>query len=224
MKPTLTPFLSPLLLFLFISCAHSQNNLEKSSQNTVIEETAFEDYFVIDSTFQNIPLVNVLESLVDHSIIYDPAYKTIPYPNGDVDPQRGVCIDVIIRAYRKIGIDLQKEVHEDMAAHFDQYPKKWGLRAPNSNIDHRRVPNLMKFFSRHGAELKITNNPDDYKPGDIVCWDLGGGILHIGIVTNVKQQGLFSSGAFMVLHNIGAGQRLENCLFSWKIIGHYKYN
>jgi len=223
MKPTPIPFLSPLLFFLFISCVHSQNNLENSSQNTVIDETAFEDSFVIDTTFQNIPLVKVLESLIDHNIIYDPAYKTIPYPNGDVDPKRGVCTDVIIRAYRKIGIDLQKEVHEDMTAHFDQYPKKWGLKAPNSNIDHRRVPNLMKFFSRHGTELVISKNPDDYKPGDIVCWDLGSGILHIGIVTNVKQQGLYSSGAFMVLHNIGAGQRFEDCLFSWKIIGHYHF-
>ena len=164
-----------------------------------------------------------MESLVDHSIVYDPRYVTIPYPNGDVNPKTGVFTDVIIRAYRKIGIDLQKEVHEDMTEHFDQYPKKWGLRAPNSNIDHRRVPNLMTFFSRHGTVLEITINPNDYKPGNIVCWDLGGGILHIGIVTNVKQKGLLGSDRFLILHNIGGGQRFEDCLFSWKIIGHYRY-
>ena len=220
-----------VLFLLFCGCAPKNNTYidsetiidEPSFDDSLVDDSFVADSFVADSSYQNIPLVNVLESLVDHSIIYDPAYVTIPYPNGDIDPKRGVCTDVVIRAYRKIEIDLQKEVHEDMTAHFDQYPTRWGLRAPNANIDHRRVPNLMTFFSRHGTVLEITNNKNDYTPGNIVCWDLGGGILHIGIVTNVKQQGSFGSGAFMVLHNIGAGQRFEDCLFSWSIIGHYRY-
>jgi len=212
-------------LLVICSCTPKQNinaGLEGTISNSVNDEYV-EDCFVIDSNYQHILLVNVLENLVDHSIVYDPAYVTIPYPNGDVNPKTGVCTDVIIRAYRKIGIDLQKEVHEDMTAHFDQYPKRWGLRAPNSNIDHRRVPNLMTFFSRHGTVLEITKNPNDYKPGNIVCWDLGGGVLHIGIVTNIKQKGLLGSDRFLILHNIGGGQRFEDCLFSWKIIGHYRY-
>jgi len=152
--------------------------------------------------------------LIDHSIIYDPSYVRIKYPGGDVPADRGVCTDVIIRAYRKVGIDLQKDVHEDMKANFVKYPKRYGLKAPDTNIDHRRVANLMTFFSRHGKVLPITNKPEDYKPGDIVCWDLGGGILHIGLITNEKQT---------FIHNIGGGQVLENCLFSWKIIGHHRY-
>jgi len=160
-------------------------------------------------------------SLTKQKVIYDPSYVKLNYPNGDVPADRGVCTDVVIRAYRKLGIDLQKEVHEDMKANFDKYPKKWGLSKPDKNIDHRRVPNLMVFFKRHGTEKPITTNAKDYLPGDIVCWDLGGGVTHIGIVINKKS----SDGLrYLIVHNIGAGQVEEDCLFNYyKIIGHYRY-
>ena len=125
-------------------------------------------------------------SLTNQKVVYDPKYYVIKYPNGDVLADRGVCTDVIIRAYRKLGIDLQKEVHEDMKGNFSSYPKNWGLKTTDKNIDHRRVPNLMKFFERHNAKLSISDNADDYKPGDVVCWNLGGAITHIGIVVDKK--------------------------------------
>jgi uncharacterized protein YijF (DUF1287 family) len=158
--------------------------------------------------------------LTQQKVTYDPSYFNIPYPNGDVPADKGVCTDVVIRAYRKLGIDLQKEVHEDIKANFSKYPRKWGLTKPDKNIDHRRVPNLMVFFKRHGTELTITSNPKDYVPGDIVCWDLGGGITHIGLVVNKKSS---QKDQFLIVHNIGGGQVLADCLFSYKIIGHYKY-
>lgn len=157
--------------------------------------------------------------LTNQKVQYDPAYFQIDYPNGDVPANKGVCTDVIIRAYRKLGIDLQKEVHEDMKANFGKYPQKWGLSKPDKNIDHRRVPNLMTFFTRHRTVKKISQDAKDYLPGDIVCWDLGGGITHIGIVSNKKSSG----GRNLIVHNIGAGQVLEDCLFDFKIIGHYQY-
>jgi len=159
-------------------------------------------------------------TLINQKVIYDPSYRVIDYPNGDVPADRGVCTDVIIRAYRKLGIDLQKEVHEDMRKNFAIYPNNWGLSGPDKNIDHRRVPNLMTFFKRHGKVKEITGNPKDYQPGDIVCWDLGGGITHIGIVTREKSKdGL----RYVIVHNIGGGQVLEDCLFKYIIIGHYCY-
>lgn len=151
---------------------------------------------------------------------YDPSYFKIGYPNGDVPADKGVCTDVVIRAYRKLGTDLQKEVHEDMKAHFDEYPKTWGLKKTDTNIDHRRVPNLMKFFERKGTVKPITQNAGDYKPGDIMCWNLGGAITHIGIVVNKKSA---DGKRYMIVHNIGAGQVLEDCLFNFTIIGHYSY-
>ncbi len=153
-------------------------------------------------------------------IKYDPSYYKITYPNGDIPAGKGVCTDVIIRAYRKVGIDLQKVVHEDMAANFAKYPKYWGLSRTDKNIDHRRVPNMMTFFIRHGQVKPITRNPADYLPGDIVCWNLGGGITHIGLVVDKKSaDGL----RYMIVHNIGAGQVLADCLFDFKIIGHFTY-
>jgi hypothetical protein len=153
-------------------------------------------------------------------VTYDPRYYRLDYPNGDLPADRGVCTDVIIRAYRKLGTDLQKEVHEDMKAHFALYPKYWGLSRPDRNIDHRRVPNLMKFFSRFGTVKRITTNPEDYLPGDLVCWNLGGGVTHIGIVVNLKSEDGLRN---LIVHNIGAGQVLEDCLFRFRIIGHYTY-
>ena len=159
--------------------------------------------------------------LTSQRVIYDPTYRQIDYPNGDVPADKGVCTDVVIRAYRKLGIDLQKEVHEDMKSSFDKYPKNWGLSRPDRNIDHRRVPNLMTFFTRHGTVKKITDNPNDYQPGDIVCWNLGGGTTHIGIVSRQKST---DGQRYLMAHNIGSGQVLEDCLFSYKIIGHYRYD
>lgn len=159
-------------------------------------------------------------SLTYQKVVYDPKYYSIQYPNGDIPAGRGVCTDVIIRAYRKLGIDLQKEVHEDMKSNFSSYPKNWGLKTTDKNIDHRRVPNLMKFFERHDARLTITDNGDDYKPGDVVCWNLSGAITHIGIVVDKKSN---DEKRNLIVHNIGAGQVLADCLFEYRIIGHYRY-
>lgn len=153
-------------------------------------------------------------------VIYDPAYKSIPYPNGDVAPDRGVCTDVIVRAYRKLGIDLQQKVHEDMKTNFRKYPQRWGLKRPDTNIDHRRVPNLSTFFTRHGEKLTVTNKPEDYKPGDMVTWILDNGLDHIGIVIDRKSR---DGKRYLVVHNIGRGQVAEDCLFNWKITGHFRY-
>lgn len=158
--------------------------------------------------------------LTKQQVRYDPAYVSIPYPGGDVPADKGVCTDVVIRAYRKLGIDLQKEVHLDMKANFSLYPKKWGLKRTDTNIDHRRVPNLMTFFSRKGKELPKTQNAEDYKPGDIVCWMLPGELTHIGIVVDKKVRG---TNRYAIVHNIGGGQVMEDCLFRFKIIGHYRY-
>lgn len=158
--------------------------------------------------------------LTKQEVNYDPSYFTIKYPNGDVPANKGVCTDVIIRAYRKLGIDLQQSVHEDMKNHFEKYPKTWGLKKTDTNIDHRRVPNLMIFFTRHGKVKSISNNADEYLPGDIVCWNLGGAITHIGLVVNTKSS---DGKRYLVVHNIGAGQVLADCLFDFKIIGHYTF-
>jgi uncharacterized protein YijF (DUF1287 family) len=151
---------------------------------------------------------------------YDPAYVNIGYPGGDVPESTGVCSDVLVRAFRSAGIDLQKEVHEDMNRSWDEYPKRWGLSKPDSNIDHRRVLNLMKYFERRGKAVPITDEPDDYLPGDIVSWDLGGGIYHIGLVTNMLSE---SQRRCLIVHNIGAGTRLEDVLLNWTVKGHYRY-
>ena len=157
-----------------------------------------------------------------HSVRYDPSYVRIPYPGGDVPADTGVCTDEVIRSYRALGIDLQKEVHEDMAQNFSAYPRNWHwlLTRTDTNIDHRRVPNLMTFFGRKGRSLPITSNPTDYVPGDIVSWDLGGNVPHIGIVVDRKSP---QSGRFMIVHNIGQGPRIEDVLLNWKITGHYEY-
>lgn len=158
--------------------------------------------------------------LTKQSVIYDPSYFSIDYPNGDIPDNKGVCTDVIIRAYRKIGIDLQELVHEDMNANFDSYPKIWGLKTTDKNIDHRRVPNLMTFFTRKSAALNITQNSNDYLPDDVIAWNLGGGLTHIGIVVDKKSN---DGKRFLIVHNIGGGQVLEDCLFDYQIIGHYRF-
>ena len=161
-------------------------------------------------------------SIIDPNIEYDPAYFSIPYPNGDVPKGKGVCTDVVIRSYRKLGVDLQKEVHEDMVKNFALYPniKKWRLHKTDTNIDHRRVPNLEVFFGRKGQKLSVTTDANDYKTGELVTWIIGNKYPHIGIVTNKKSP---DGKRLMIVHNVGNGQVLEDCLFSWKIVGHYKY-
>ncbi len=156
-----------------------------------------------------------------HYVRYVSAYIGIPYPGGDVPADTGVCTDEVIRSYRALGIDLQKEVHEDMKANFWTYPNhlRWMQLRTDTNIDHRRVPNLMVFFARKGEQLPITNKSEDYTPGDIVTWDLGGNVPHIGIVVDKKSP----SGRYLLVHNIGQGPRSEDVLFSWKITGHYRY-
>ncbi len=165
-------------------------------------------------------LNNAATELTKQNVTYDSRYFSIGYPNGDIPKDKGVCTDVIIRAYRTLGIDLQKEVHEDMISNFDKYPKNWGLKSTDTNIDHRRVHNLMTFFSQHGETKSITSNPADYLPGDIVTWDLGRGIPHIGIVINKKSP---DNKRFLTVHNIGNGQEISDCLFKYKITGHFTY-
>jgi uncharacterized protein YijF (DUF1287 family) len=158
----------------------------------------------------------------NHAVRYDPADVRLAYPGGDVPANTGVCTDEIIRSYRALGIDLQKEVHEDMVQNFDLYPRKWQWRrsSPDPNIDHRRVPNLMVFFGRKGKSLPTTGRSEDYSPGDLVTGELGGGVPHIGIVGDRKSA---QSRRYMVVHNIGQGPEMEDVLFSWKITGHYEY-
>ena len=154
------------------------------------------------------------------TISYDPSYVSLDYPGGDVPKETGVCSDVVVRAFRKAGIDLQKEIHEDMTAARSDYPIKWGAISPDANIDHRRVLNLMAYFRRHGKSLPISYDATDYQPGDIVAWELTSGIDHIGIVTNMLSD---SEDRYMIVHNIGAGTRVEDVLFEWTIKGHYRF-
>lgn len=166
--------------------------------------------------------VQAVDALENRSIGFDKGYRVIAYPMGDVPPTTGVCADVVVRAYRAIGIDLQRLVHEDMRRKFSAYPRIWGLRAPDSNIDHRRVLNLRVFFARHGKSMKITGDAKDYKPGDLVTWNLTehGSLPHIGIVTDRRT----ADGARpLIMHNAGGGQVFQDLLFAFKITGHYRY-
>jgi len=207
-------------LFLLLSCKDTSNNTFhyvevvkspiKNEQDTINDEvTAFRKQ-----------LSAVALEIIDPTIKYTPDYVSIAYPNGDVPPETGVCTDVIIRAYRKLGIDLQKEVHEDMKNSFEMYPKIWGLSRPDTNIDHRRVPNLETFFRRKGKELAVTQNADDYKTGAIVTWMINDKMPHIGIVTNKLSK---DGKRRLIVHNVGGGQVLEDCLFKYRITGHFVY-
>ena len=151
---------------------------------------------------------------------YDPSYVALDYPGGDVPEKTGVCSDVVVRAFRKAGIDLQKEIHEDMKAARSDYPTKWGATSTDANIDHRRVLNLMAYFRRQGKSVTVSYDAAEYLPGDIVAWDLTGGIDHIGIVTNMLSD---SGDRYLIVHNIGAGTRVEDVLFDWTIKGHYRF-
>lgn len=165
-------------------------------------------------------LVEAALERTKHFVVYDGSYRSIDYPMGDVPERIGVCTDVLIRSYRQLGVDLQQLVHEDMNAHFDKYPDHWGLTKTDTNIDHRRVPNLERFFERQGQSLAVSDKAEDYKPGDIVSWRLTSGLPHIGIVSDKKSE---DSESYMIVHNIGLGPQLEDVLFSYKIAGHYRY-
>jgi hypothetical protein len=165
-------------------------------------------------------LITAARSQIGVTTSYNSSYMALKYPGGDVPVETGCCTDVLIRAFRKLNIDLQQLVHEDMKSNFSHYPRKWSMKAPDPNIDHRRVPNLMKFFERSGAAVKISKNPQDYHPGDLVAWNLGKGILHIGIVSDRKT----SDRMPLVIHNIGHGAQEENILFQFEMIGHYRYD
>jgi uncharacterized protein YijF (DUF1287 family) len=197
----------PVVIVLFCLCARSQitpGQSQSQSQQGFLRR-----------------LANAAVERTYHAVRYDPTYVRIPYPGGDVPTDTGVCTDEVIRSYRALGIDLQKEVHEDMARNFSAYLQmsKWGLGKPDSNIDHRRVPNLMVFFGRKSESLPTSSRSEDYGPGDLVTYDLGGDVPHIAIVVDRKG----ASGHYMIEHNIGQGPKIEDVLFNWKITGHYRY-
>lgn len=170
-----------------------------------------------------VALIEAAHERTQHQVVYDGAYVPIPYPNGDVPANMGVCTDVVIRSYRKIGIDLQQKVHEDMKANFKLYPSRriWGLQKPDSNIDHRRVPNLQMFFTRHGTSLPVSDQAKDYHPGDLVTWVLPGNLPHIGIVIDENSA---DGKRPLIVHNIGAGPKKQDMLFDYPVTGHYRYS
>ena len=164
-------------------------------------------------------LVRDARQQIGVTLSYDPAYRQLSYPGGDVPMATGVCTDVVIRALRQQGLDLQEAVHRDMRGSFSVYPKNWGLSRPDSNIDHRRVPNLMTWFKRQGWSLPVSQDPAAYQAGDIVTWDLGRGLTHIGIVSDHRA----ATGVPLILHNIGRGTQEEDILFAYRITGHYRF-
>ena len=166
-------------------------------------------------------LSNAAIERTNHQVSYDGRYLQIDYPGGDVPDNIGVCTDVVIRSYRALGVDLQELVHNDMRDNFDTYPDNWGLDRPDPNIDHRRVPNLQVFFSRHGESFPVSDQPEDYRPGDLVTWMLPGHLPHIGIVVDRKSD---DGQRYMLVHNIGSGPRLEDILFDYRITGHYRFS
>ena len=212
----------PLIISFLLITAACRNNSTAINQRT--DSAPAHAVSIVDSISSTASFALKLSaaalSLTKDKVEYDPAYFSIKYPNGDVPADKGVCTDVVIRAYRKLGIDLQKAVHEDMASHFSIYPKIWGLKKTDTNIDHRRVPNLMTFFSRHGKKKPLSPKGADYQPGDIVTWNLEGNLTHIGIVVNKLSD---DKQRYLIVHNIGRGQELSDCLFEYAITGHYSY-
>ncbi len=210
-----------LLLGLFINSLGCQENKEKPKSIVEIKEIKknISIEVIQPKTFAE-KLSNAAISIIDPEVVYTPSYVGIKYPNGDVPEKTGVCTDVVIRAYRKLGIDLQKEVHEDMKINFSKYPKTWGLKTTDKNIDHRRVPNLETFFTRKGEKLAVSQNSNDYKTGEIITWMIGDKLPHIGIITHLKSN---DGKRPMIVHNVGGGQVLEDCLFSYTIVGHFRF-
>lgn len=165
-------------------------------------------------------LIDAAIERTSHRVTYDGSYRRLDYPDGDVPDDVGVCTDVIVRAYRVLDVDLQKDVHEDMSAAFSAYPRNWGLTRPDSNIDHRRVPNLRTFFTRNGETLPVTDDPGDYRPGDLVTWMLARNLPHIGLVIDRRST---DGERPLIVHNVGAGPKIEDVLFAYRITGHYRY-
>ena len=177
-------------------------------------------FLISGSAFADAALVSAAQDRLKHKVSYNGAYMRLDYPGGDVPANIGVCTDVIIRSYRAAyGFDFQKAVHEDMKANFSAYPKNWGLRRPDKNIDHRRVPNLETYLKRKGTSLGVSSKAVDFKPGDIVSWRLGGNLPHIGIVSDRKAP----DGTPLIIHNVGAGPQEENVLFAYKMTGHFRF-
>ena len=207
-----------VLLFSTLSCQQSQYALTTPGHT--------EPPQVVNKPLpENAPpqVQQLIDSAIEQTKVtssYDPAYVGIEYPNGDVPQETGVCSDVVVRAFRKAGIDLQKAVHEDMGHGWADYPKRWGASRRDTNIDHRRVGNLRTYFERQGKSLPVTTDRTQYLPGDIVSWDLGNKVDHIGIVVNVWSE---ESKGYLIVHNIGAGARMEDVLLHWEITGHYRY-
>lgn len=200
--------------------ASAQRDARVSSapQQSSVLETAAPARPVATRRFRADALVAAARKQIGVTVRYDPAYVVLAYPNGDVPQERGVCTDVAIRAFRAQGIDLQREVHEDMRANFARYPQLWSLRGPDANIDHRRVPNLQTWFARQGWSLAPTREAADYRAGDLVTWMLPGNLPHIGIVSDRKS----FFGTPLIVHNIGRGAHEEDVLFDYKITGHYR--
>jgi uncharacterized protein YijF (DUF1287 family) len=164
-------------------------------------------------------LIRAARSQVGVTLHYDPAYTALAFPNGDVPRAKGVCTDVVIRAYRDaFGLDLQELVNTDMRAAFSAYPRSWGLRRTDRNIDHRRVPNLQVWLKRKGAQLPLAENPADWRPGDIFTSLIGGRLPHIGIVSDRR-----GTRGWLVIHNIGGGAREEDALLAHKLTGRYRW-
>lgn len=170
---------------------------------------------ILSWAFNSHQMVEDAQRQKGKTLLYDPAYTQLKYPMGDVPMIKGVCTDVVIRALRHQGIDLQQRIHEDMKKNFSQYPNKWGLKKPDSNIDHRRVPNIQTYFQRQGYAL----NDQDFRAGDVVTWDLGKGLVHIGVISNRFAR---DNKTPLVIHNIGYGTQENNILYQYKITGHYR--
>ncbi len=219
-----TIFSATILALLIIFAFACKTEISKTAEND--QPDIFSGVYAKPKLLQiaSPEIKKLLESAVKQTEVtknYDPNYVVIAYPNGDVPMETGVCSDVVIRAFRAVGVDLQREVHEDMTGNFSVYPNKWNLPKPDANIDHRRVPNLQTFFERKGKALPITDKTFDYKSGDVVSWDLNGkGMTHIGLVSNIFNE---NTGRYSIIHNIGAGAKIEDVLFDWKITGHYRY-
>jgi uncharacterized protein len=206
-----------LLMFSLTSC----QGVRSSQREVEVPQRALAEAMQVkaDAT----PLEKVNAGAIEQTTqttSYDASYVKLDYPNGDVPLDTGVCADVVVRAFRKAGIDLQKELHQDMKKNFAKYPQKWRARRPDTNIDHRRVPNLMTWFDRQGKARPVTKDAKDYLPGDVVAWQLDNGLPHIGMVSKIKVEG---KERYAVVHNIGLGARIEDALFVWKITGHYRY-
>jgi hypothetical protein len=210
----------PVLFLLMFSLTSCQG--VRSSQRAVeVPQRALAEAMQVKA--EATPLEKVNAGAIEQTTqttSYDASYVKLDYPSGDVPLDTGVCADVVVRAFRKAGIDLQKELHQDMKKNFAKYPQKWGARRPDTNIDHRRVPNLMTWFDRQGKARPVTKDAKDYLPGDVVAWQLDNGLPHIGMVSKIK---VGETERYAVVHNIGLGARIEDALFVWKITGHYRY-